>query len=157
MKRDWVQNAPHWNRPLAVVAWAAFVISFFLPACAEWRGYECAIMHSVFWSGAMHGNWLSIHYLLLTLPNLLMLASPFLLLRCGGYARCLSWLRYSSFGASILVWSFLILVLAYNEGQALRAGAYIWATSFTLLWLGVILPHKSALEISGLKHGTLCA
>jgi len=134
------------NRRLALVAWAAFVVSFFLPAYGENRGWECAIMHGVFWPGVMQGNWLSIHYLLLTLPNLLMLASPFLLLGSGEYARCLSWLRYSTFSASILVWSFLILLLANQAGQDLRVGAYVWAGSFVLLWLSVILPRSSMIK-----------
>jgi hypothetical protein len=154
MKRE---NTSHWNYSLAVIAWAAFGISFFLPSYAEGRGYQCAVMHSVFWSGVMQGNWGSIHYLLLTLPNLLMLASPVLLLRFGGYARCLIWLRYSTFSASILVWSFLILLLADQAGGDLRVGAYVWATSFVLLWLSVILPRSSAMEPKTLKYGTLCA
>src|SRR3954470_1290776 len=76
------KNASDWNHTLVVIAWAAFLISFFLPSYAEGRGYQCAALHSFFWSGAMEGNWGSIHYLLLTLANLLMLISPFLLLRC---------------------------------------------------------------------------
>ena len=149
------QNTSHWNCPLAVIAWAAFVISFFLTSYAEGRGYQCAVMHSVFWSGATQGNWGSIHYLLLTLPNLLMLVSPFLLLHCGGYARCLSWLRYSTFAASILVWSFLILLLADQDGQELRVGAFVWATSFVLLWLSVILPRSSRIETGTMKYGNI--
>jgi hypothetical protein len=152
-----IRNASRWNCPLAVIAWAAFVISFFLPSYAEGRGYQCAVMHSVFWSGAMQGNWGSIHYLLLTLPNLLMLASPFLLLRFGEYVRCLSWLRYSTFAASILVWLFLILLLADVGGSDLRIGAYVWASSFVFLLLSLILLPSSAIETRTLKHGTLCA
>jgi hypothetical protein len=140
-----------------VLAWAAFVVSFFLPSYADNRGWQCAIMHSVFWSGATQGNWGSIHYLLLTLPNLLMLVSPFLLLRCGGYARCMSWVRYSTFAASILVWSFLILLLANQDGRDLRVGAFVWATSFVILWFSVILPRSSRIETGALKHGTLSA
>lgn len=140
------QNTSHWNRSLAVIAWAAFVISFVLPSYAKGRGYLCAVMHGFVWSGAMEGNWLAIHYLLLTLPNLLMLASPFLLLRFGGTARRLIWLRYATFSASILVWSFLILLLAKENDRELRVGAYVWATSFVLLWLSVILPRNSIIE-----------
>ena len=140
------QNTLHGNRSLAVIAWAAFVISFFLPSYAKGLGYLCAVMHSVVWPGAMEGNWMAIHYLLLTFPNLLMLASPFLLLRFGGNAGCPSWLRYTTLVASILVWSFLILLIANQAGRDLRAGAYVWATSFVLLWLSVILPRGSTIE-----------
>ena len=140
------QDTSHWNRSLAVIAWAAFVISFFLPSYAKGRGYLCAVMHGFVWSGAMEGNWLAIHYLLLTLPNLLMLASPFLLLRFGAYARRLIWLRYSTFSAAIMVWSFLILLIANEGGPDLRVGAYVWAASFVLLWLSVLLPRSSTIE-----------
>jgi hypothetical protein len=146
------QNTSHWNRWLALIAWAAFVISFFLPSYAKGMGYQRAVMHGVFWAGAMEGNWLAIHYLLLTLPNLLMLASPVLLFRFGGTGRCLSWLFYSTFSAWILVWSFLILLLAYQDGrQDLQIGAYLWATSFVLLWLSVLLPRISSIEPKTLK------
>ena len=150
------KNASDWNHTLVVIAWAAFLISFFLPSYAEGRGYQCAALHSFFWSGAMEGNWGSIHYLLLTLANLLMLISPFLLLRCREYGRCLSRLRYSAFAASILVWSFLILLLADAGGSDLRIGAYVWAGSFVLLWLSVVLPRSSTIESKPLQYGTLC-
>jgi hypothetical protein len=151
------QSTPHWNRTLAFVAWTAFVVSFFLPSYGDSRGYQCAVMHGFFWSGAMQGNWTSIHYLLLTLPNLLMLASPFLMFRFGRYARGLSWQRYSTFASSILVWSFLIMLLAHKDGNDLRVGAFVWAASFVILWASSILPHKSLVESGGLKHGILCA
>jgi hypothetical protein len=147
------QNTSHWNRTLALVAWAAFAVSFFLPSYAAYQGWQCAIMHGIIWSGAMQGQWASIHYLLLTLPNLLMLASPFLMFRFGG----LSWLRYSTFASSILVWSFLILLLVHEDGKELRVGAFVWASSFVIFWASSILPHKSLVEAGGLKHGTLCA
>jgi len=140
------QTSSHWNRSLAVIAWAAFVISFFLPSYAKGRGYQCAMMHGVFWAGAMEGNWLAIHYLLLTLPNLLMLASAYLLLRFGGNSDCPIWLPYTTFAASILVWSFLILLIANQAGRDIRVGAYVWATSFVLLWLSVFLARSNTTE-----------
>jgi len=142
---------------MIVMAWAAFVISFFLPSYAEGRGYQCAVLHSAFWPGAMQGNWGSIHYLLLTFPNFLMLASAFLLFRFGASTRWMSCLRYSTFSASLLVWSFLILLFADAGGSDLRIGAYIWATSFVLLWLGVILPRSSTIQPPTLNYGALCA
>ena len=150
------QERSHWNSPLALIAWAAFVISFFLPSYGEGRGYQCAIMQGSCWSGVMEGNWESIHYELLTLPNLLMLASPLLMFRFGGYARGLRWLRYSTFAASMLVWSFLILLLAHQDHD-LRVGAFVWASSFVLLWASSILPHKILGETGDLKHATFCA
>ena len=42
-------------------------------------------------------------------------------------------------------------------GQDLRVGAYLWATSFGLLWLSVALPYRRTIEPKTLKHGTLCA
>jgi hypothetical protein len=150
------QNTPHWHLALALAAWTAFGVCFFLPSYGDNLGYQCAAMQGFFWGGAMQGNWTSIHYLLLTLPNLLMLTSPFLMLRFGGYARGLSWLRYSAFASSILVWSFLILLLVSNDGKDLRVGAYVWASSFVVLWASSVLPHKGLFESGGLKHGALC-
>lgn len=151
------QSTSLWNAALAVVAWASFVISIFLPSYADGRGYHCAVLHSAFWQGAMQGSWGAIHYLLLTLPNLLMLASPYLLLRFHEYPRRLSWLRYSTFSSLLLVWSFLILLLADAGGSDLRIGAYVWASAFVFLWLSVVLPPGSALEPETLKHKILCA
>jgi hypothetical protein len=140
------QNTSHWNRTLAAAAWAAFVVSLFLPSYIALRGWECAI--SVLWSGATQGNW----GLLLTLANLLMLVSPFLLLRCGGHARCLRWLRYSAFAASVLVWSFIAPTLANQHGRDLRLGALVWAASFVLLWLSMTLPGGSTVQSKSLQH-----
>lgn len=145
----------HWNRPLALIAWTTFVISFFLPSYGDGLGYQCATMHGFFWSGVLEGNWASIHYELLTLPNLLMLASPFLLIRFGG-GRALSWLRYSTFAATALVWSFLILLLANGAGGELKVGAFAWATSFVVLWVSSVLQGKVVGEAGELKQAALC-
>src|SRR5882724_1642908 len=70
-----------WNRTAAFAAWAIFVVSFFLPSYSDGYGYQCALLQSTFWSGAIQGNLASINYELLTLANLLMLISPLLMFR----------------------------------------------------------------------------
>lgn len=151
-----IPTSSRWVLPFSIAAWAAFVVSFFLPSFADYRGWQCAIAHGSFWSEATRGDWASIHYLLLTLPNLLMLASPWVLLRSGGSVRGLRWFRYSTFTASLLVASFLALVFFDDGGGELRVGAFVWATSFVLLWLSVILPNRKSLEPEVLKYGTMC-
>jgi len=151
------RNLSQWNQTVAFIAWAAFATSFFLRSYGDAPGYICAVMHGMFWSAAMHGNWASIHYLLLTLPNLMMLASPFLMFRLGKYARGLSWLRYSTFAALILVWSFVIRLLISKNGSDLRVGAFIWAASFLILWASAILPHKRLVQTGDLNQGTSIA
>lgn len=126
-----IQHASDWNRPLAFVAWALFAVSFLMPSYAALPGYQCALAQTLFWSQAIRGEWSAIHYLLLTLPNLLMIASPFLLRRFTRDPRSLWWVRYSSFAATGLVWSFLVLLLAHEERADLRVGSYVWAASFS--------------------------
>ncbi len=146
-----------WNRPFAFAAWALFAVSFLLPSYGEMRGYQCAALHAVFWSQAIHGHWPSIHYLLLTLPNVLMLASPWLLSRSLRDARSVRWVCSLTLIAAALVWSFLALLLAYGDGANLRVGSYIWASSFVLLSTATILRQSRSPERSGLNYGTLCA
>jgi hypothetical protein len=130
-------NTSHWNRPLAITAWAIFIISFFLPSYGRFRGWQCAVLHQYFWPNAMLGNLGCIHYLLLTLANLLMLASPFLLTRFSQDTQQLKRLHHLMFGAAILVWSFVLELLVQKDGD-LRVGCYVWSLSFALLYLSVL-------------------
>jgi len=134
----------HRDRPPAVVAWAIFVVSFFLPAMDQMPGWKTAILQSVFWPQALQGQWMSIHYLLLILPNLLMLASPFLLAWAGYDARFLKWLRGLSLAAVALVWSFVFGLLAHKDGDGLKIGCYVWASSFVFLLLASLLQTADA-------------
>jgi hypothetical protein len=129
----------HRNRPAAIAAWIVFVISFGLPAFDDWLGWKCAILHPLFWSSALQGQWTSIHYLLLTLANLLMLASPFLLARAGQDARVLKWLRGLSASAFVLVWSYLIELFVLGSRSDMRIGCYLWGASFGLLLAASLL------------------
>ena len=137
-------DAENWNRPLAFAAWMIFMISFFLPSyCYEtgWDlkqlwGYQCATLQGFFWSKVMWGDWISIHYELLTLANLVMLASPFCFLWRRGIS--LKSCRCASLAALVLVWSFLLLLLLQEGGHNLRVGCYVWASSFLMLHLSTI-------------------
>ena len=126
-----------WRRPLAWAAWTLFLVSFFLPAYARGYGWQCAglSVEAVSWPEIRSGKWLDIHLALLTLANLLMLASPFLLRQFSQKVGFTKWLRGASFGALALAWSFLGIFLACSDGEDLKIGCYVWAASFLLLFL----------------------
>ena len=127
----------NWNLPLAWAAWGTFVISFFLPAFERGFGWQCALLsaESEFMPGFARASWGTIHLALLTLANLLMIASVFWLPRFSGNARSLNWLRGSSFAALALVWSYIGLGLFEGGGSSLKVGCYVWCGSFLLLCL----------------------
>jgi hypothetical protein len=139
-------NACHWNRPLAIAAWMIFIVSFFLPSYSELssalKGYECAIKILPWNLGAFpqpgDGRWLFIHYELLNLANLLMLASPILLVLLGKNERSMRWLRRSILAALILVGLFVLEEFIQDMGWVLRIGCYVWVLSFGLLYLSVL-------------------
>lgn len=141
-------DAENWNRPLAWAAWGLFTTSFFLPACkfifGPLWGWECAWLsvESVIGTGATDlggQNHLGrIHLGLQTLANLLMIASPFWLLRYSQNARAMKWLRGFGRAALALVWSYVLFLLAVGDGQDLEVGCYVWAASFLLLYLSTL-------------------
>ncbi|HEX3890868.1 MAG TPA: hypothetical protein VHX90_08465 [Verrucomicrobiae bacterium] len=133
-------DAENWNRPLALAAWISFVVSFFLPAYGDGQGWRCAGLSAtaVSWPEFWHGNWPTIHLASLTLANLLMIVSPFLLPQFSQNKRFLKWLRYSSFAALVLVWSYVLLGIAYGGGKDLKVGCYVWSSSFLLLCLSTL-------------------
>ena len=134
-------DAENWNRPLAWLAWGTFVASFFLPVFANggW-GWQCAFLSAtaVSWPETRQGNWIDIHLSLLTLANVLLIASPFLLPRFSQSARFMKWMRCLYFAALMLVWSFLLLLLAHMDWKELKFGCYVWSSSFFLLWLSTL-------------------
>ncbi len=142
-----------WNRPLAIAAWITFSISIFLPSFGnpfdiQLLGYQCAIAQTYFWPQAVGGNWISIHYELLTLANGLMLVSPFCLAGMPGILLSLKAFRYTTLAALILVWSFVLLVLLNEGGHNLKAGCYVWAFSFLLLHLSGIQKRAKNVELT---------
>jgi hypothetical protein len=130
-------DAGDWNRPLAWAAWILFAISFVLPAYANELGWQCAGLSvmAFSWPAFWHGKWGIIHLTLLTLANLLMIVSPLLLLRFSQNARFMKWMCRLNFAASILVWSFLLLLITHEDGKELKFGCYVWGSSFLSLWL----------------------
>ena len=118
------------NLPLVYFTWAIYVISYFVPAFMEGWGWQCAILQKTFWDGAMRGEWGAINYELLTLCNVLMLASP-LFLFLGGSMK---WFRILTLAAVILVWVFLGMLL-HDSAKEIKVGAYMWGASFILLHL----------------------
>lgn len=137
-------NAENWNRPLAWIAWFLFVVSFFLPAYANGRGWQCAGLSAtaVSWPDFSLRNWSEIHLVSLTLANLLMFASPFVLSGFSRTANSLKWLRISTFAALVLVWTFLLLLMTHEDGKELKVGCYVWAASFLALFLSISKPRN---------------
>ncbi len=134
----------HKERPLAIAAWVIYLVSFCVPAFDQMPGWKTAILQSEFWPQALQGQWISIHYLLLTFANLLMLASPVLMGWAGRDARYLCWLRGLGLGALILVWSFVFVLIGNKNGADLRIGCYLWASSFVLLCVASLLQRTSS-------------
>jgi len=126
----------NWNRPLAWTAWTMFTVSFFLPSYADGWGWQCAGLAAtaVNWPDFWH-NWTTIHLASLTLANLLMLVSPFLLFRYSGNPRFMKWWRGLSLLSLALVWSFILLLITHADRIDLRFGCYVWSLSFLLLTL----------------------
>jgi hypothetical protein len=129
-------GANDWHHPVAWAAWGAFALSFGLPACGFW-GWQCACIsaEAAFWPETWH-DWADIHITLLTLANLLMLASPFWLPRYSANPRAMKWLRGAGFVALALVWSWVLRAIISEAGawKELQAGGYLWAVSFILLF-----------------------
>jgi hypothetical protein len=123
----------HWT--IAIIAWTAFIVSFFLPAFDQMPGWKAAILQDLFRPQAMQGDLIAIHYLLLTFANVLMVISPFFLGWGKHDARFVKGLRGLSIAATILVWLFLARLLVNHNGPDLRMGCYLWAGSFVLLCL----------------------
>jgi hypothetical protein len=139
-------HARNWNLPLAWAAWGTFAISFYLPAYGSCPGWLCA-KFSVLAFSDTSGDWDSILLALLTLANLLMIASVFWLPRFSGNARSLKWLRGLSFAALALVWSYIGLWLANGGSSNLKVGYYVWAGSFLLLCFSTCpLPERKRKE-----------
>jgi hypothetical protein len=132
----------NWNRPLMYVAWALYAVSFFLPSYNGAPSWRCASLQRWLWQDAMNGNWGSIYYELLTLANMLMLASPILFFRCAAWPRALMWFRRSALVAVLLVWSYIALWLAGADRWSLGIGCYLWATSFVLLLVATVVSRE---------------
>ena len=121
-------DADRVSRPFAWIAWGSFVISFFLPACNQLWGWQCAGLSvtAITWSVSLAS---------MTLANLFMVTSIFLIMRYSQKTRVMKWLRFSSFMALILVWSYVLGLIATGGGPSLKIGCYVWSLSFLLLFL----------------------
>ena len=124
--------------PFAIAAWILFVVSFFLPSYDNGMGWQCAILWEYFWPGVGECNIASIHYMLLTLPNLFMLASPWFILKREDSLRFFRLLKFGS-AASLFLTATFILEFAIGGGvEKLRVGYFVWTFSFGLLAAGLI-------------------
>ena len=127
-----------WYRPLTVTAWALYLVSFFLPAYSTMYGWQCAILQNVFWSGVLQWSFFAVHYQLLILANLVMLASPFLFTKLSKTTQQVQWLHHLTLGATILVWGFVVELVISPDMTGLKAGCLIWAFSFTSLYFAAL-------------------
>ncbi|MGH7939900.1 MAG: hypothetical protein ACREFR_02360 [Limisphaerales bacterium] len=123
----------HW--PLAVIGWASFVVSFFVPAFDQMAGWKAAVLQQSFWQPASHGNVLAAHYMLLALANLAMLVSPYFIIRGTRDGAWVRWLRGVSLAAAVLVWLFPVEMMRIGMARDLRVGFYLWAASFVLIFV----------------------
>ena len=114
-------HAESWNHSLAIAAWAAFCDFIFPAFVFSWQFFRwgwvfvglpmCCLPKTR--SGHKHGMAIGhiIHLELLTLANLLMLASPVLFFWIPRASLSLKWFRHASLAALLLVWSFVLLLL----------------------------------------------
>ena len=124
-------DADHLSRPLAWMAWGSFVTSFFLPACNQLWGWQCATLSAT----SIWGNGGGYSLASMTLANLFMVASFFLTLHFSQKKRAMQWLRWSSLAALIWVWLYVFGLIATGGGSSLKIGCYVWSLSFLLLFL----------------------
>jgi hypothetical protein len=120
-----------YNLPLAWIAWALFVVSFFLPAYEDDYGWQCADLSATSFP-CFQSWWSSIHFLLLTPANVVMVVAPFLLAKFPRRPVVLNVLRACSLVALALVWSFIALLVAEGARSELKMGCYVWVASFLL-------------------------
>ncbi len=123
-------DADRVSRPLVLIAWGSFIVSFFLPACNQLWGWQCAVL------SATSIKW-SVGLALMTPANLFMVASVFLILRYSQKNRTMKWLRFSSLATLILVWTYVLGLIATGGGSSLKIGCYVWSLSFLMLFLSV--------------------
>lgn len=131
-----------WSRPLAWTAWSMFTVSFFLPSYADGWGWQCAGLAAtaVNWPDFWH-NWTTVHFASLTLANLFMLLSPFLLFSFSHFFHFMKWWRGLSLLATALVLSFILLLATHTERTDLRFGCFVWTLSFLVLNLASFKLH----------------
>jgi hypothetical protein len=127
-----------WNRPFAWAAWIMFAASFFLPTIHNGWGWQCAgiSLTALSWPGPW--NWGEAYLASLTLANLLMISSPWLLPLLSRNARSLKWLRLLFFGVLALVWLFILKSVIHDNWKGLLIGCYVWGFSFLSLCLSTI-------------------
>jgi hypothetical protein len=128
-------NEESFYRPLAWTAWALFVAAFFLPSCGELWGWQCAWLSFTAPTWADRWQWGTIYFASLTLANLLMLASPMLLVWSARNQRALAFLRTASVLMLGLVWSYIGLLAFHKDGADLKIGCWLWTFSFLPLCL----------------------
>jgi hypothetical protein len=124
-----------WNRPMVIMAWSLFAVSFILPSYAEGWGWQCAGLSAtaIFWPEFRSGQWQAIWFASLTLANLLMLASPWMLLRLSKRPANMTVFRYASVAAALLVSSWVVTFFFGSDKNELKVGCFVWAASFLLL------------------------
>jgi hypothetical protein len=131
-------DVENWNRQIAWAAWILFAGSFFLPAYADATGWQCAGASILLVIKLKFATWMSIHWELLALANLLMVFSPLFLTRFSQKARSMKCFRLLTFWALVLVWSFFLELVALRRWNQIRFGNYIWELSFLLLYLSTL-------------------
>lgn len=141
-----------WKRPLLIAAWAVYIVSFFLPSYATLYGWQCATLQHTVWTKATTGDLVSVHYELLTLANLLMLASPFLLGQFSQSVRSLQWLHHACLAATLLVWAFVVELVVHQEGAGIKLGCFVWCVSFSLLYTAVLTELVHLRREMGARH-----
>jgi hypothetical protein len=149
--------------PRFLVAWALFAISFFLPAYDFFRGWQCAgvcasMIGGVFDTRLAVGDLLGmICYFFFTVPNLVMLLSPFMLLRRKPL-RVWTVLLAGFCFLHVLSWGIFCRIMTWGHsdpGSELRIGYYLWSASFLIFFIGVIHTRKKQKAVAVSLHSAV--
>jgi hypothetical protein len=130
-----------WNRPIAIMGWSLFAVSFILPSCGKGLGWQCAGISAtaVSWSEFRTGEWQAIWFASLTLANGLMLVSPWVLFRLSKRPIIMRSFRYAAVAAALLVDVWVLAIICGSDGYDLKVGCFVWAASFLLLAIAPLI------------------
>ncbi|MBL9171873.1 MAG: hypothetical protein JNN07_29350 [Verrucomicrobiales bacterium] len=137
-----------WFNPWYGVAWAAYVVSMFMPAIPDADGWDCAKASLQMLVEAWKGDQDQLLYGSYTIPNVFMVLSPLLFSLFRSRASNVLWLACAT-GFSVHVSSFLILCGA-EEGWP-KSGYFLWLTSFVCLAVGTFKLRRRNLELEGVE------
>jgi hypothetical protein len=129
-----------------------FLISYFLPAVhfhgdeKSMPGWNCAWVCATLPFGKdEHWNGGTLYYFLFTVPNLVMLLSPIVLIG-GAEKKAMGWTLAGFAFASILYIISYWIIGVVNKDLPCRIGYYLWLASFITLFAAIRCRMRAAIS-----------